>query len=98
MFHVDCFRCKVCDAPLKKGDLFGMHEDVPYCHIHYKLITSSTCGIVGGGNHHPSPKPPHLQNPNGRFGPDPLNHSPVDIKHRIRRSVCFLLYIVYKSW
>ena len=78
LFHVDCFRCKVCDAPLKKGDLFGMHEDVPYCHIHYELITSSTCGIVGGGNHHPSPKPPHLQNPNGPFGPDHLNHSPVD--------------------
>ena len=74
LFHVDCFRCKVCDAPLKKGDYFGMFEDVPYCQIHYELIMSSTCG--GGGSH--STMKAHLQNPNGPFGPDTLNHSPVE--------------------
>ena len=68
LFHVECFRCKVCDSPLKKGDYFGMYEDVPYCQLHYELIMSSTCGL---------PKS-HVQNPNGTFGSDPLNHSPIE--------------------
>ena len=69
LFHVDCFRCKVCDAALKKGDYFGMYEDVPYCQLHYELVMSSTC---------PPSMKPHLQHPSGPFVPDSLNHSPID--------------------
>ena len=65
LFHVDCFRCKVCDAPLKKGDYFGMFEDVPYCQLHYELIMSSTCGS------HSSMKP-HNQSLHAPLGPDHL--------------------------
>ena len=71
LFHVDCFRCKVCDAPLKKGEYFGMYEDVPYCQLHYELIMSSTCDTR-------SSIKSHIQNPNGPFGPDHLNHSPIE--------------------
>ena len=67
LFHVDCFRCKICDAALKKGDFFGMFEDVPYCQLHYELMVSNAGGHL---QHHP-------HTPNGPFGgPDPLNHSP----------------------
>ena len=76
-FHVDCFRCKVCDVLLKKGDYFGWYEDVPYCQLHHELIVASTSCI---GRENPNTaKNPHLQTPIiGPFGSDPLNHSPVE--------------------
>jgi LIM homeobox protein 2/9 len=36
LYHVDCFKCAVCNAALIKGDLFGMYEAVVYCQTHYR--------------------------------------------------------------
>ena len=36
LYHVDCFKCLVCDVPLIKGDLFGMFEAVVYCQTHFR--------------------------------------------------------------
>ena len=36
LYHVDCFKCVVCDVPLIKGDLFGMFDAVIYCQTHYR--------------------------------------------------------------
>lgn len=36
LYHVDCFKCVLCDVPLIKGDLFGMFGAVIYCQNHYR--------------------------------------------------------------
>ena len=36
LYHVECFKCVMCDVPLIKGDLFGMFEAVVYCQTHYQ--------------------------------------------------------------
>jgi len=36
LYHVDCFKCVVCDVPLIKGDLFGMFDAVVYCQAHFR--------------------------------------------------------------
>ena len=36
LYHVECFKCVMCDVPLMKGDLFGMFEAVVYCQTHYQ--------------------------------------------------------------
>ena len=36
LYHVDCFKCVLCDVPLMKGDLFGMFGAVVYCQTHYR--------------------------------------------------------------
>jgi len=36
LYHVDCFKCVVCDVPLIKGDLFGMFDAVVYCQTHFR--------------------------------------------------------------
>ena len=36
LYHVECFKCVICDVPLIKGDLFGMFEAVVYCQTHYQ--------------------------------------------------------------
>ena len=69
VFHVDCFRCARCDCALKKGDLYGMIDGMPYCQLHHELITSA---------HSENPimhPPPHT---GGAFSAESLNHSPVD--------------------
>lgn len=75
LFHVGCFRCATCDTVLKKGDLFGMYDDVLYCRLHFELISSGH--HVGITSIPPPPPPP--QPPQGTsFTPDPMGHSPVD--------------------
>lgn len=36
LFHVDCFRCAVCNCTFIKGDLFGMYDAVVYCQLHFR--------------------------------------------------------------
>ena len=70
LFHVDCFRCARCDAPLKKGDFYGMFDNMPYCETHYQILTS---GHADG--------PPGIQptsHSGGTFSSESLNHSPVE--------------------
>ena len=31
IFHIDCFRCAVCDCPLQTGDDFALRDDGLYC-------------------------------------------------------------------
>jgi LIM homeobox protein 2/9 len=38
IFHLDCFRCTTCDVILRKGDLFGMFDDVLYCRMHFEQM------------------------------------------------------------
>lgn len=40
VFHVECFKCAQCDTSLRKGDLFGMFDDVLYCKLHFEMMTS----------------------------------------------------------
>lgn len=57
LFHTDCFTCATCDTLLKKGDLFGMYENVLYCKAHFELVT----GSVHNQKHQyppPGPYPP----------------------------------------
>jgi len=69
LFHVDCFRCATCDTLLKKGDLFGLYDDVLYCRLHFELITASPHHNSSGG---------HCPPPPGTFPrTDPLGHSPI---------------------
>ena len=66
LFHVECFRCARCDATLKKGDFFGMFENILYCQLHYEMMTSDTSSGTHPTSH------------SGTFGSDSLNHSPVE--------------------
>nr|XP_033772715.1 LIM/homeobox protein Lhx9-like isoform X2 [Geotrypetes seraphini] len=36
VYHVDCFSCARCGAPLRPGELFGVREGVVYCREHYQ--------------------------------------------------------------
>jgi len=62
IFHVECFRCATCDSSLRKGDLFGMFEDVLYCRLHFEMMTS-----YGPGD--PLDMCPPLHSPNGELYP-----------------------------
>ena len=67
LFHVDCFRCATCDSSLKKGDLFGLVDDVPYCRTHYEHIMGPAGPVTT------MPPPP------GSFSSDTISHhSPTD--------------------
>lgn len=44
VFHVQCFSCFVCNAPLTKGDQFGLRDSAIYCRLHYDIATSDTSG------------------------------------------------------
>ena len=68
LYHVECFKCVMCDVPLIKGDLFGMFEAVVYCQTHYQqqreqlfsedFVAQNFYGFeAGGGGVHP----PHPQ-------------------------------------
>ncbi|TRY63386.1 hypothetical protein TCAL_11716 [Tigriopus californicus] len=67
LFHVDCFRCTTCDVLLRKGDLFGMFEDVLYCRMHFEVLESPPHS--SSDPTHPFPFPPqgypHHFGPNG---------------------------------
>lgn len=36
LYHVECFKCVICDVTLIKGDLFGMFDAVVYCQTHFR--------------------------------------------------------------
>ena len=71
-FHVDCFRCTTCDATLKKGEHYGMSENMPYCQLHYEILTSN--------QNHPDTLTHINQSSHsgGTFSSESLNHSPVE--------------------
>jgi len=77
LFHVDCFRCATCDASLKKGDLFGLLDDVPYCRTHYELLMGS--GSAAGAGAAPPSSSSTIPPPPGSFtSSEHMSHSPVD--------------------
>lgn len=41
VFHVRCFSCAVCNAPLTKGDQFGMRDSSIFCRLHYEITLES---------------------------------------------------------
>ena len=36
LYHLECFKCVICDVALIKGDLFGMMDAVVYCQHHFR--------------------------------------------------------------
>jgi len=64
VFHVECFKCATCDTSLRKGDLFGMFEDVLYCRLHFEMMTS-----YGPGPGDPIEMCPPLHSPSGELYP-----------------------------
>ncbi|KAJ1523418.1 hypothetical protein ONE63_001282 [Megalurothrips usitatus] len=64
VFHVACFTCALCHAPLSKGDHFGLREGAVLCRLHYEALPPH--GGPHGGPHSPanhdggcySPAPP----------------------------------------
>ncbi|KAK3923520.1 Protein apterous [Frankliniella fusca] len=38
VFHVACFTCALCHAPLSKGDHFGLREGAVLCRLHYETL------------------------------------------------------------
>ncbi|XP_060519661.1 protein apterous [Cylas formicarius] len=53
VFHVHCFSCEVCNAPLTKGDHFGMRAGSVLCRLHFEMppIEIPPSGMFGF--HHP---------------------------------------------
>ncbi|GFR26681.1 hypothetical protein TNCT_132691 [Trichonephila clavata] len=39
IFHLQCFTCAFCNAPLAQGDTYGMRDNFVYCRSHYDMIT-----------------------------------------------------------
>ncbi|GIX85065.1 hypothetical protein CDAR_93841 [Caerostris darwini] len=35
VYHLQCFRCAWCNAPLESGDFFGLRDNLVYCQQHY---------------------------------------------------------------
>ena len=67
VFHVHCFTCSACQAPLTKGDQFGMHGPNVFCQHHFEVAPRG----VGGAASSPG-APPHLQH----CGPQQLHQPP----------------------
>ncbi|XP_022903831.2 LIM/homeobox protein Lhx9 isoform X2 [Onthophagus taurus] len=73
VFHVHCFSCVVCNAPLTKGDHFGMRDGAVLCRLHFEMSLASephpaavaaavaAAAIYGGGT-------PNSVYPQGPFG------------------------------
>ena len=70
IFHLDCFRCANCDVVLRKGDLFGMFDDVLYCRVHFEHINQQQAAALGLPPPPPGGQPGGLQHP-----PPPANLS-----------------------
>lgn len=51
VFHLHCFTCTWCNAPLDKGDTFGLRDDLVYCRPHYETLARDTAPYF-------SPEPP----------------------------------------
>lgn len=71
LFHVECFRCTQCDLTLRKGDLFGMFDEVLYCKAHFEQFTTSNNGGGGGGGMTPGASLPQHTPP--EMGGDPTS-------------------------
>ena len=67
IFHLDCFRCANCDVVLRKGDLFGMFDDVLYCRVHFELMNQQQAAAMG------LPSPPAGSQPGLQHPPPPAN-------------------------
>ncbi|CAH1125159.1 unnamed protein product [Ceutorhynchus assimilis] len=48
VFHVHCFSCEICNAPLTKGDQFGMRGCSVLCRLHFEVPPSSGMFPVHG--------------------------------------------------
>ncbi|XP_067629272.1 protein apterous isoform X1 [Eurosta solidaginis] len=50
VFHVNCFCCTICNAPLTKGDQFGIIDALIYCRTHYSIAREgdSVSSRLGG--------------------------------------------------
>lgn len=42
VFHVSCFRCEICNAPLTKGDQYGIRNSSVLCRLHYEKPLEET--------------------------------------------------------
>lgn len=40
IYHTQCFQCDRCKKTLTRGDLYGIINDLVYCHFHYKSSNS----------------------------------------------------------
>ena len=38
VFHLHCFTCTWCNAPLAQGDTFGLRDNLVYCRPHYESM------------------------------------------------------------
>lgn len=38
VFHLHCFTCTWCNAPLAQGDTFGLRDNLVYCRPHYESL------------------------------------------------------------
>ena len=64
IFHLDCFRCTNCEVVLRKGDLFGMFDDVLYCRMHFEQVNQQQVAAAAALGLPPSaPPPPGLHHP-----------------------------------
>lgn len=48
VFHVHCFTCEICNAPLTKGDHFGMRDAAVLCRLHYEMSSHHESASPGG--------------------------------------------------
>merc|ERR1719150_2042397 len=54
LYHLECFKCVICDVALIKGDLFGMMDAVVYCQHHFRQQQEHHFEEFGhGGGGHP---------------------------------------------
>lgn len=61
VFHVHCFTCHICQAPLTKGDHFGMRDTAVLCRLHYEMASGAI------------PAPPSAESPQHQ-PPSMLHH------------------------
>ncbi|BET02414.1 Hypothetical protein NTJ_15227 [Nesidiocoris tenuis] len=86
VFHVHCFTCAVCSAPLTKGDTFGMRDGAVFCRLHYAELPP-----LSPAYHVPIPPsepPPHFAPPEFHprlgGGPHPTPPPPPPPDHPIK--------------
>ncbi|KAH3668151.1 hypothetical protein OGAPHI_001905 [Ogataea philodendri] len=48
-WHRKCFSCNTCSKPFKKGESCYVHEDAPYCELHFHEKNGSLCTYCGSG-------------------------------------------------
>ncbi|KAG7699655.1 hypothetical protein KL949_001053 [Ogataea haglerorum] len=48
-WHRKCFSCITCSKPFSKGESCYVHEDFPYCELHFHEKNGSLCTFCGQG-------------------------------------------------